>query len=184
VKVIETPLTGVLLLEPQVFRDDRGFFLESYNEERFAAAGLHASFRQDNQSRSFRGALRGLHYQLRRPQGKLVTVVRGSIFDVVVDVRVGSPAFGRWFAATLSDDDPRHVWVPPGFAHGFCALSAVADVVYKCTEVYQPGDDHGVLWSDPALAIDWPIARPILSPKDERFELLSPARSDLPSYST
>lgn len=180
--VAETSLPGVLLLQPRVFRDDRGFFLESFNAERFAAHGLPTAFVQDNHSRSRANVLRGLHYQLRRPQGKLVTVIRGAIFDVAVDIRVGSPTFGRWTGVTMSDDDPRYLWIPPGFAHGFCALSDTADVVYKCTDVYAADDDRGVLWSDPTIAVQWPVAAPILSPKDQQYALLDPARTDLPRY--
>lgn len=181
-KVLETTLPGVLIVEPQVFRDDRGFFLESFNGPRFAEHGLPPAFRQDNHSRSRRGVLRGLHYQLRRPQGKLIAVVRGAIFDVAVDIRVGSPAFGRAVTITLQEDDQRFVWIPPGFAHGFCALSDVADVVYKCTDVYDPADDHGILWSDPGLAIPWPIAEPLTSAKDALYAPLDPSRTDLPRY--
>jgi len=176
----------VLVLEPRVFEDDRGFFYESYNADvfaRLAAEGVPAGFAQDNHSRSTEGVLRGLHYQLRRPQGKLVTCVRGSVFDVAVDVRVGSPTFGQWVGTTLSGDAPRHIWIPPGFAHGFCALSPIADVLYKCTELYAADDDHGVLWSDETLGISWPISDPILSPKDRRHARLDPTRADLPRYS-
>jgi dTDP-4-dehydrorhamnose 3,5-epimerase len=164
-----------------VFSDDRGFFLEAYNERRFAEFGLPARFRQDNHSRSVKGVLRGLHYQVRQPQGKLVSVIRGQIFDVAVDVRRGSSTFGRWHGVTLSADEPRYLWVPPGFAHGLCVLSDVADVVYKCTELFAPDDEGGVLWNDPTVGIEWPIANPILSPKDRRLPGLSPERSDLPA---
>ena len=181
-KVQGTRLPGLLVIEPQVFRDERGFFLESYNEERFAGSGLPARFRQDNHSRSTRGVLRGLHYQLTHPQGKLVTVVRGTIFDVAADIRVGSPTFGQWLGTTLHADEPRALWVPPGFAHGFCVLSDVADVVYKCTDVYHADDDHGIIWSDPTLGITWPTDSPMLSPKDMRYATLDPARADLPRY--
>src|SRR5688500_120569 len=129
-KVLETSLPGVLLVEPRVFRDDRGFFLESYNAERFAELGLPSTFRQDNHSHSVAGVLRGLHYQLRRPQGKLVSVIRGEVFDVAVDIRRGSPTFGKWFGTTLTEAEPRYLWIPPGFAHGFCTLSETADFVY------------------------------------------------------
>jgi len=182
-KIHETTLPEVLLLEPRVFRDERGFFLESFNDVRFGAHGLPTSFRQDNHSRSARDVLRGLHYQLRQPQGKLVTCVRGSIFDVAVDIRVGSPTFGRWAGVTLTDDEPRYLWVPPGFAHGFCTLSDVADVVYKCTDVYAADDDRGVRWNDPSIGIEWPILDPRLSDKDRQYEVLSASRPDLPRYS-
>lgn len=181
-KVTETTLPGVLHIEPRIFRDDRGFFLESFNTERFAAHGLPASFAQDNHSRSQGRVLRGLHYQLRRPQGKLVGAVRGRIFDVAVDIRVGSPTFGRWTGMMLDGESPSYLWIPPGFAHGFCACSDTVDVVYKCTDVYVPDDEHGVLWSDPAIGIEWPVADPILSPKDQRYAPLDPARTDLPRF--
>ena len=179
--VRETDLPGVLIVEPRIFTDDRGFFYESFRAERFATAGLPAEFPQDNHSRSTRGVLRGLHFQAQRPQGKLVSVIRGRIFDVAVDVRVGSPTFGRWTAVTLDESEPRAMWVPPGFAHGFYTLSDVADVVYKCTDVYVPELDRGIIWSDPALGIDWPGASPLLSPKDAALPPLASVR-DLPVY--
>ncbi len=181
-KVIPTDLPGVLVIEPEVFRDARGFFLESFNAERFAAHGLPTEFRQDNHSRSFSGVVRGLHFQSRRPQGKLVSVVRGRVFDVAVDIRSGSPTFGAWYGTTLSDETPRYLWIPPGFAHGFCVLSDVADFVYKCTDVYAAGDDRGVFWADPAIGIQWPVANPVLSAKDERLPPLTAERTDLPTY--
>jgi len=184
-RVDRTELPGVLLLEPRVFRDERGFFYESFNADVFADLadeGLPTSFQQDNHSRSTEGVLRGLHYQLHRPQGKLVTCVRGTIFDVAVDIRVGSPTFGRWTGATLNGDSPRYVWIPAGFAHGFCVLSSVADVIYKCTDLYVPGDEHGVLWSDDRIGISWPVRDPITSTKDRQFIGLDPGRADLPRY--
>ena len=184
-KVHRTELPDVLLIEPRVFRDDRGFFYESFNADRFAEHSVDALptvFVQDNHSRSTEGVLRGLHYQLTRPQGKLVTCVRGTIFDVAVDIRVGSPTFGRWTSATLSGDDPRYFWIPPGFAHGFCVLSPVAEVLYKCTAPYSAADDRGVLWSDERIAIDWPLRDPITSPKDRQYAGLDPSRPDLPRY--
>jgi len=182
VNVIETSLPGVLLVEPRVFGDERGFFLESFNAERFGAHGLPTEFRQDNHSRSRGGVLRGLHYQLQRPQGKLVTAIRGEVFDVAVDIRRGSPHFGQWVGVTLSGDRPQYLWIPPGFAHGFCVLSDVADFVYKCTDVYVADDDRGVLWSDPAIGITWPLASPALSEKDTRYRTLDLSRSDLPEF--
>lgn len=177
-----TALPGVVVLRPRVFADDRGFFYESFHDERFAAAGLPTAFRQDNHSRSTRGVIRGLHYQLDRPQGKLVTCIRGSVLDVVVDIRVGSPNFGRWDAVTLSEDSPRYVWVPPGFAHGFCVTSDVADVVYKCTDIYAPHDQRGVRWSDPELGIQWPAGEARVSEKDQQYLPLRAERDDLPRY--
>lgn len=184
-KIERTELPGVLVIEPRLFRDDRGFFYESFNVDVFArhvGEGLPTSFLQDNHSRSTERVLRGLHYQLHRPQGKLITCVRGEIFDVAVDIRVGSPTFGRWVGLTLSGDAPRYVWIPGGFAHGFCTLSPVADVIYKCTDLYVPEDDRGVLWSDESIGISWPVSDPILSPKDQRYAGLDPSRVDLPRY--
>ena len=177
-----TALPDVLIVEPTVFQDDRGFFLESFNANRFAQHGLPTVFRQDNWSRSRRGVLRGLHYQLCQPQGKLVCVTRGEIFDVAVDIRRGSPTFGRWVGTVLSEHQPRFLWIPPGFAHGFCALAEAADVVYKCTDVYRADDDRGILWSDPSIGIAWPLEEPVLSPKDRGFARLDEARADLPEY--
>lgn len=182
VNIVATELPDVLVIEPRVFRDDRGFFVESFHDERFREAGLPIRFRQDSHSRSKRRVLRGLHYQLEHPQGKLITCVHGSVFDVAVDIRVGSPTFGRWTGATLSADEPRYIWIPPGFAHGFCALSDVADVTYKCTEIYYAEDDRGVLWNDPSIGIQWPISDVLLSPKDRRHAPLDPTRGDLPTY--
>lgn len=181
-KITPLSIPEVLCLEPRVFRDERGFFIEWFNEERFAEHGLPTVFRQDNHSRSVKGVLRGLHFQHPRAQGKLVTVVRGAVYDAVVDIRVGSPTFGEWCSVTLTEDEPRLVWVPPGFAHGFCALTDVADVVYKCTDVYVPSQDNSVRWSDPMVGIRWPIDNPILSPKDRDAPLLSSTRDDLPHY--
>lgn len=182
-RVVTTPLPGVLIIEPRVFGDARGFFLESFNAERFAEHGLPTHFRQDNHSRSARGVLRGLHYQWPRPQGKLVWVTRGEVFDVAVDIRRGSPSFGRWYGTVLKEDEPRQMWIPPGFAHGFCTLSETADFVYKCTDVYVAEFDRGILWSDPAIGIDWPVAAPTLSDKDRRLAPLNRSRPDLPELS-
>jgi dTDP-4-dehydrorhamnose 3,5-epimerase len=185
VRIERTELPEVLILEPRLFRDDRGFFYESFNVDVFARHaddGLPTTFVQDNHSRSMERVLRGLHYQLHRPQGKLVTCVRGTIFDVAVDIRVGSPTFGRWVGLTLSGDAPRYLWIPAGFAHGFCVLSPVADVIYKCTEQYDAEDDRGVLWSDESIGISWPVRDPILSAKDRLYAGLDPTRADLPRY--
>ena len=184
-KVHRTALPGVLLVEPRIFEDERGFFYEAFNADVFAAHaadGLPSEFVQDNHSRSTQGVLRGLHYQLTQPQGKLVTCVGGTIFDVAVDIRVGSPTFGRWTSAILDGDDPRYLWIPPGFAHGFCVLSPVADVIYKCTALYAGADDRGVLWSDHRIGIEWPIRDPLTSAKDRAYAGLDAQREDLPRY--
>jgi dTDP-4-dehydrorhamnose 3,5-epimerase len=182
VKVDATALPGVLRITPTVFRDDRGFFLEWFNARAFAAAGLPTAFVQDNHSRSAAGVVRGLHYQLVQPQGKLVRVTRGAIMGAAVDIRVGSPTFGRSTTFDLSDQNLGMVWIPPGFAHGFCALTDGADVVYKCTDFYAPDDDHGIFWNDPDLAIAWPAAAARVSAKDARYLPLRAPRSDLPVY--
>jgi dTDP-4-dehydrorhamnose 3,5-epimerase len=166
-KVTATALPEVLLIEPRVFGDDRGFFFESWNERAFEQAGVPARFVQDNHSRSARGVVRGLHYQRARPQGKLVRVVVGEVFDVAVDIRRSSPRFGRWTGVTLSAANKASVWVPPGFAHGFATLSEHAEVLYKATDYYAPEDERCILWNDPEIAVDWPLAGPpVLSPKD------------------
>jgi len=164
---IQTSLPGVLLIEPTVFADDRGFFMETYHLERFRENGIDAAFVQDNHSRSARGVLRGLHYQEPNPQGKLVRCTRGSLFDVAVDIRVGSPTFGKWYGTELSESNRRMLWIPEGFAHGFCALEDESDLVYKCTALHAREADRAILWNDPDIAIEWPIASPRLSAKDE-----------------
>ena len=164
--------------------DQRGFFLESYNERDFASAGIASRFVQDNHSRSVKGVLRGLHYQLEHPQGKLMRVARGVILDVAADVRVGSPTFGKWVGVTLDEKSKQSLWIPPGFAHGFCVASDEADVLYKATNFYDPSDEKGIIWNDPTLAIAWPITNPTLSSKDLAFRPLSPSRQDLPRYAT
>ncbi len=182
-RVEQTSLPGVLLIEPKVFGDSRGFFLESYHHQRYAEAGIDAVFVQDNHSRSSHGVLRGLHYQVRHPQGKLVSVVAGEVFDVAVDIRSGSPHFGKWFGCVLSAENHRQLWVPPGFAHGFCTLSETADFLYKCTDYYHPEDEGGVLWNDPDLAIAWPVASPALSAKDQSFATVAMTEKErLPVY--
>ena len=180
--VRETSLPGVLVLEPKVFRDDRGFFAETFSTRSLAGSGIPNDFVQDNHSRSTKAVLRGLHYQLRSPQGKLVHVARGKIFDVAVDIRLGSPAFGRWFGQELSDENLYSLWIPPGFAHGFCVMSEIADVIYKCTTLYDAADDRGVAWNDKSIGIDWPEKNPIVSAKDSRLLRLTDTRSDLPRY--
>ncbi|CAN5806757.1 dTDP-4-dehydrorhamnose 3,5-epimerase [soil metagenome] len=164
--VIETPLPGVLLLEPKVFRDDRGYFLETWNQGRYVELGLPGRFVQDNLSFSKRGILRGLHYQHPRAQGKLVSVAQGEVFDVAVDIRAGSPTFGKWFGALLSAENARQFYIPEGFAHGFVVISDSALFSYKCTEFYQPREEGSIVWNDPEIGIQWPVETPTLSPKD------------------
>ena len=172
-KLIPTSLPGVLIIEPRVFRDERGFFLETYHAQRYREAGLDAAFVQDNHSRSMRGTLRGLHWQAERPQGKLVRVLVGEIYDVAVDIRPDSPTFGKWVGFTLSADNFRQAWIPPGFAHGFCVTSDVAEVEYKCTDFYDPPSERGLIWNDPEVGIVWPIQDPILSERDKKHPPLS-----------
>ena len=182
-KIISTPLAGVYIIEPQVFSDARGFFMETYHQRRYTEAGIEPLFVQDNLSSSIGGTLRGLHYQINHEQAKLIQVVKGIIFDVAVDIRKGSPYFGQWTGVHLTSDNKRQLFIPEGFAHGFCVLTEEAEVVYKCTNFYAPEDEGGILWSDPDLAIDWPIANPLLSDKDSRLPYLaavSPER--LPLY--
>ena len=161
-----TPIDGVLLIKPKVWRDARGYFVETWHRERYEALGITLPFVQDNHSRSTRGILRGLHFQRTFPQGKLVCVSSGSVFDVAVDIRKHSPTFGRWFGAELTGDNQHQMWVPPGLAHGFCVLSDVADFFYKCTETYHPEDEGSIRWDDPELAVAWPLMDPVLSAKD------------------
>lgn len=173
---LETELTGVVLIRPRVFGDHRGFFLEMYHAQKFAAAGIDAQFVQDNLSRSARGVLRGLHYQIEQAQGKLVTCLTGEIFDVAVDLRKSSPQFGRWTAARLTADGHELLWIPPGFAHGFAVLSETADVFYKCTNLYSPQHERTVLWNDETIGIDWPLSNPpVLAEKDRAGKRLPDA---------
>ena len=171
--VTPTPLDGVVVVESTVFDDDRGFFMESFNSHDFAEAGLLSVFVQDNQSRSTRGVLRGLHYQCPNWQGKLARVIVGDVFDVAVDIRRCSPAFGMWFGIVLSAENKKQLYIPPGYAHGFCVLSDVAEMFYKCTTPYCAANDAGVRWDDPEIGIDWPVSTPILSEKDAQAPLLS-----------
>lgn len=164
--ITESPIPEVLVVEPKVFEDPRGFFLETFNHEKYKAAGLPTAFVQDNWSRSSKGILRGLHFQHPFDQGKLVWVTRGAVFDVAVDVRKGSPTFGKWFGLELSEANKKQLWIPPGFAHGFCVLSDVADFLYKCTQAYAPGCEHSIAWNDPDIGIGWPTKDPMLSKKD------------------
>ena len=175
----------VVVVEPAVFPDDRGFFLEVYHQRKFEEGGLPGTFVQDNHSHSIRGTLRGLHAQLRNPQGKLVRAVVGEIFDVAVDIRPDSPTFGRWVGEILSGENFRQLWVPPGFAHGFCVLSETAHVQYKCTELYDREDEIALVWNDPEVAIAWPVEAPLLSPKDlaaPTLEGLAEILHQLPPY--
>ena len=166
--VIKTDLEGVLIIEPQVFGDERGFFLETFQAKRYAQeAGITQEFVQDNHSRSSYGVLRGLHFQKTKPQGKLVRVVSGEVFDVAVDIRPGSPTYGQWAGTHLSAENKRQFWVPPGMAHGFVVLSETADFEYKCTDYYDPSDEACLLWNDPDIAINWPVDEPVLSAKDK-----------------
>jgi dTDP-4-dehydrorhamnose 3,5-epimerase len=168
-KFIATDIPGVIAVEPHVFRDERGFFLETYQQQKYHEAGIDAVFVQDNHSRSQRGSVRGLHAQLQRPQGKLVRVIEGEIYDVAVDIRRGSPHFGQWVGVWLSAENFRQLYIPPGFAHGFCVTSELAQVTYKCTDMYDPGGEIAVQWNDPELKINWPLEEiysPILSKKD------------------
>jgi dTDP-4-dehydrorhamnose 3,5-epimerase len=171
-RFVPTGIPEVVVVEPEVFRDPRGFFLETFHEEKYRKGGIFGPFVQDNHSRSTRRTLRGLHAQLRRPQGKLVRAVRGEVFDVAVDIRRRSPTFGKWVSTVLSEENFRQIFVPPGFAHGFCVLSEIAEIEYKCTDFYFREDEVGIRWDDPALAIPWPIREPLLSPKDAALPLL------------
>ncbi len=181
-KITALRIPDVLLIEPAVFGDARGFFQETWNARKFADQGLDLSFVQDNHSRSSRNVLRGLHYQLRQPQGKLVRVVTGAVFDVAVDIRRGSPTFGQWVGAELSEENHRQLYIPPGFAHGFCVLSERADFLYKCTDFYNPQDEHGLLWNDPDIGIDWPGGEFLVSDKDRRNGRLCDMHDRLPQF--
>jgi len=180
VEVKKTVLEGVILIEPRTFADSRGFFLETWNSRKYAETGLpDTEFVQDNHSRSQKNVVRGLHYQLEYPQGKLVYVVRGAVFDVVVDIRVGSPTFGQWFGCVLDDVTHKQIYIPPGFAHGFSVLSEEADFCYKCTNYYHPEDEFGILWNDPALSISWQLeGKPVISDKDRKY----PPLKEVPAH--
>lgn len=182
-KLSETKLAGVLIIEPAIYGDARGFFMETWSQKRYAKAGLPASFVQDNLSFSVQGTLRGLHFQHPHPQGKLVYVLQGEVFDVAVDIRHGSPTFGQWEGVALSADNKRQLYIPEGFAHGFCVTSETALFAYKCTDLYNPQTEGGIIWNDPDLGIAWPDVVPILSEKDQNYptlKQLQPRR--LPSY--
>jgi len=183
VEIIQTSLPGVALIKPKVFEDSRGYFMETYRASVLEAAGIRDNFVQDNHSRSSRGVLRGLHYQVRQPQGKLCRVVSGEVFDVAVDIRAGSPTFGKWYGVLLSAENKLQIYMPPGFAHGFAVRSETADFLYKCSDYFDPADDRGIRWDDPAIGIAWDTEEPILSPKDLQHPLLSAVPPELlPRY--
>jgi dTDP-4-dehydrorhamnose 3,5-epimerase len=184
VRVVPTAVPGVLVIEPDVHADGRGFFLETYHADRYRGHGIAGPFVQDNHSRSGQGTLRGLHLQLARPQGKLVRVIEGEIYDVAVDVRRGSPTFGRFVAVTLTAENFKQCYVPPGFAHGFCVVSPTAQVEYKCTDLYDRASEIGIAWNDPAIGIPWPVEQPVLSARDARHPTLAEVVDQLPVYST
>jgi dTDP-4-dehydrorhamnose 3,5-epimerase len=183
VRVLPASIPAVLVIEPDVHQDARGFFLETYHLERYRAHGIEAAFVQDNHSRSMAGTLRGLHLQVRRPQGKLVRATSGEIFDVAVDVRRGSPTFGQWTGVRLSANNFRQCYIPPGFAHGFCVVSPVADVEYKSTDLYDPGHEVGIAWDDLSIGIEWPVSSPLLSDRDRAHRTLREVDAALPIYS-
>ena len=180
---VDTSLPGVFEIRPKVLRDERGFFLETYHQRKFADLGTSDTFVQDNHSASVKGTLRGLHYQLRHPQAKLCRVIEGEAFDVAVDIRVGSPYFGRWASVVLSAKEQNQIYIPTGFAHGFLALTETVQFLYKCSDFYDPSDDYGILWNDPTLSIPWNVANPLVSKKDQnhlKLEAVPPEH--LPRY--
>ncbi len=176
--IVEVPIEGVLIVEPRVFEDKRGFFMETYHQDRYQECGISQIFAQDNLSFSVKNTLRGLHFQVRHPQAKLIQVICGEIFDVAVDIRPESPTFGNWTGIRLSGQNKRQLFISEGFAHGFCVLSETVHFLYKCSDVYMPDDEGGILWSDPEIGIDWPVDDPILSHKDEEHPLLSDLRPE------
>jgi dTDP-4-dehydrorhamnose 3,5-epimerase len=182
VRVVPTEIAGVLIIEPHVHHDERGFFVETYHADRYRRHGIEGPFVQDNHSRSLGGTLRGLHLQVRHAQSKLIRVVEGEIYDIAVDARRGSPTFGRWVAITLSAENFMQCYIPAGFAHGFCVMSAVAQVEYKCTDFYDRASEIGIAWNDPALGIPWPIARPVLSERDQQNPTLAELGDRLPVW--
>jgi dTDP-4-dehydrorhamnose 3,5-epimerase len=182
-KFISTALSGVMFVEPDVYRDQRGFFVETYRYDKYAKGGIDVSFVQDNQSRSTRGTVRALHAQRRHSQGKLVRAISGMIFDVVADIRRGSPTYLQWISVELSSDNFRQVYVPPGFAHGICILSELAEIEYKCTDYYDPDDELRIIWNDPSIGIQWPVDAPILSAKDAAAKTLNEQADLLPAFS-
>lgn len=181
-KVVPLDLPEILLIEPDVYRDPRGFFLETYQAQEYRAAGIAGTFVQDNHSRSVHRTVRGLHAQSQRPQGKLLRVLHGEIFDVVVDIRRGSPRYLKWLSVILSADNFRQVYIPPGFAHGLCVTSEYADVAYKCTDYYDPSDELNILWNDPAIGVVWPTVDPLLSDKDRRAPRVAEVEAQFPQF--
>jgi dTDP-4-dehydrorhamnose 3,5-epimerase len=181
-QIKQTDLAGLLLIEPSCFQDDRGFFLESFHAERYRESGIADAFVQDNHSRSRQGVLRGLHFQVKRPQAQIVTVMRGRIFDVAVDLRPDSTTFGRWYGVELSDEGPRQLYMAAGFAHGFCVLSEMADLHYRVSQYYDPADEGGLLWNDPDIGINWPVAAPLVSSRDAAYPRLRKLNRDYLPY--
>jgi dTDP-4-dehydrorhamnose 3,5-epimerase len=182
--VLDTSITGLIIIEPSIFRDKRGYFVETYHQKKYSeGTGIHKKFVQDNLSHSVQGTLRGLHYQLPHSQAKLINVVRGSIYDVVLDIRRESPTFGQWLGIQLSEEDMRQLYVPEGCAHGFCVLSEIADVIYRCSDFYYPENEGGIFWNDPDLGIEWPVENPLLSEKDRQLPYLKDVPPEkLPFY--
>jgi dTDP-4-dehydrorhamnose 3,5-epimerase len=182
-KVVQTALEDVLFIEPDVFGDERGYFVETFHRKRYKQEGVDTEFVQDNLSFSSKGIIRGLHYQFPQAQAKLVQVIKGEVFDVTVDIRRGSPTFGKWISVAISDENKRQIYIPEGFAHGFCVLSDTAFLSYKCSDLYAPESEGGILWSDPDLGIDWPVKQPVLSEKDRQYLCLKDILLDrLPVY--
>jgi dTDP-4-dehydrorhamnose 3,5-epimerase len=181
-KFIDAGLDGVIVIEPDVYRDERGYFVETYRADKYSEAGISLKFVQDNQSRSVRGTIRALHAQRSAPQGKLVRAVSGAILDVVVDIRRFSPTFLKWISVELSADNSRQIYVPPGFAHGICIVSELAEIAYKCTDYYDPADELRIVWNDPAIGIKWPVSTPILSAKDRDAQTIAAQMDLLPIY--
>jgi dTDP-4-dehydrorhamnose 3,5-epimerase len=181
-QIEESDIPGVLVVTPKIFGDERGFFLESYNKKVFLQAGIEQEFVQDNHSKSIRGVVRGLHYQKKFPQGKLIRVIQGEVLDVIVDIRKGSPNFSRWISILLTAENKKQVWIPGGLAHGFAVISETAELCYKATEYYHPEDEAGIRWNDPQLNINWQVQNPLLSEKDRQLPLLAEAGEDLPLF--
>ncbi len=182
-KIITTSIEGILIIEPRTFKDNRGFFMETYNQNRYNASGINTTFVQDNLSYSLKNTVRGLHFQIKHPQAKLIQVISGEIFDVAVDLRPGSNTFGKWTGIRLSDKNRRQMFIPENFAHGFCVLSKFALFYYKCSDFYVPDDEGGIIWSDPDIGIEWPVKNPIISKKDTQYQKLSALTAEqLPSF--